>query len=270
VGSLPAVASRVAVVAAPGGRVVALGGLVGGTSSDWVLAGKPSSLRHVGRLPVPTHDAAAARLGRSVYLFGGGEQVSSPDIVRVNPATGRAAHAGSIGEPLSDLGAVSIGGAAYLVGGYTGSKFATAILRYRPGHTPTLLARLPVGLRYAGVAALGSRIYVAGGLTTASASDAVYAVDVRTKTVTQVATLPTPVAHAPLVAVGDRLYLVGGVDSSGRNRSSILAIDPAAGTVAAAGSLPAPLADAAAVAIGGKAYVVGGSGSSAVLQLTVH
>jgi hypothetical protein len=270
VGSLPAVASRVAVVAAPGGRVVALGGLVGGTSSDWVLAGEPSSLRHVGRLPVPTHDAAAARLGRSVYLFGGGEQVSSPDIVRVNPATGRAAHAGSIGEPLSDLGAVSIGGAAYLVGGYTGSKFATAILRYRPGHTPTLLARLPVGLRYAGVAALGSRIYVAGGLTTAGASDAVYAVGVRTKTVTQVATLPTPVAHAPLVAVGDRLYLVGGVDSSGRNRSSILAIDPAAGTVAAAGSLPAPLADAAAVAIGGKAYVVGGSGSSAVLQLTVH
>jgi len=270
VGSLPAVASRVSVAALPDGKIVALGGLVGGTSSDWVLAGKPSSLRRVGRLPVPTHDAAAARLGKSVYLFGGGEQVSSPAIVRVNPASGRATNAGTIGEPLSDLGAVAIGGSAYLVGGYTGSKFATAILRYRPGHTPTLVARLPVGLRYSGVATLGGRIYVAGGLTTGGESDAVYRVDVRTKTVTQIATLPARVAHAPLVGIAGRLYLVGGVDSSGQNSSAILAIDPTGGTVATAGSLPAPLADAAAVAVAGKAYVVGGSGSSAVLQLTVH
>lgn len=269
VGSLPAVASRVAATALPGGRIVALGGLVGGTSTDWVLGGKPSGLRRIGRLPVATHDAAAARLGRSVYLFGGGEQVSSPAIVRVDPSSGRATHAGTIGEPLSDLGAVSLDGSAYLVGGYTGAKFATAILRYRPGHTPTLVARLPVGLRYAGVATLGGEIYVAGGVTTAGASDAVYGVNVRTKTVTQIATLPSPVAHAPLVAIGSRLYLVGGVDSSGRSRSTILAIDPSAGSIAAVGRLPQPLADAAAVSIGRKAYVLGG-GSNAVFELSVH
>ncbi len=267
--SLPAVASRVAAAALPGGRLVALGGLVGGTSTDWVLGGKPSALHRIGRLPVPTHDAAAARLGRFVYLFGGGEQVSSPAIVRVDPSTGRATKAGTIGEPLSDLGAVSIGGSAYLVGGYTGSKFATAILRYRPGRTPTLVARLPVGLRYAGVAALGGEIYVAGGVTTAGTSDAVYGVNVRTKTVTQIASLPSAVAHAPLVAIGPRLYLVGGVDSAGRTRTTILAIDPSTDSVAAAGTLPQPLADAAAVSIGGKAYVIGG-GSNAVLELSVH
>jgi len=269
VGSLPAPASRIAAVALAGGRVVALGGLVGGSSSDWVLAGTPSSLRRVGRLPVPTHDAAAAVIGRSVYLFGGGEQVSSPAIVRVDPATGRAVRAGTIGEPLSDLGAVSIGGTAYLVGGYTGSRFATAILRYRPGKQPAVLARLPVGLRYAGVAALDGRIYVAGGVTTSGESTAVYSVDVRTKTVAQVATLPTAVAHAPLVAIGGRLYLVGGTDAAGRPRSAILGIDPA-GSVTPAGTLPAPLADAAAVSLGGKAYVLGGAGSSAVLELSVH
>ena len=268
-GTLPATASRVSAVPLPGGRLLALGGLVAGTSADWVLSGAPSQLRRIGRLPVPTHDAAAVRLGRYVYLFGGGEQASSPLIVRVDPATGRAVRAGEIGEPLSDLGAVTVGGSAYLVGGYTGSKFATAVLRYRPGRRPALFTRLPVGLRYAGVAALGGRIYVAGGVTTSGTSSAVYAVNVRTRAVSTVATLPAPVAHAPLVALGRRLYLVGGVDSSGRTRSAILAIDPATGSVGGAGSLPGPLADAAAVSLGRSAYVLGG-GTSAVLELRVH
>ena len=270
VGTLPAAASRVAATALPGGRVIAVGGLVGGTSSTWILAGPPGSVRRIGNLPVPTHDAAAARLGRSVYVFGGGEQTSSPAIVRVDPATGRAARAGGIGEPLSDLGAVSIGQTAYLVGGYTGSRFATAILRFRPGRQPALLARLPVGLRYAGVASLGGRIYVAGGVTTSGTSDAVYAVDSRTRAVTQIGTLPTPVAHAPLVAINGRLYLVGGTDPSGRPRSAILEIDPTSGSVTQAGSLPGPRADAAAVALAGRAIVLGGSASPAVLELRVH
>ncbi len=272
VGSLPQAASRVAVVALPGGRLMALGGLAGGSSTDWVLAGKPGSLRRVGRLPTPTHDAAAALLGGSVYLFGGGEAVSSPAVVRVDPATGRTRTAGSLGEPLSDLGAVSAGRVAYLVGGYTGAKFATAILRYRPGHVPTLVTRLPSGLRYAGVAMLGGRIYVAGGVTTSGESAAVYAVDPASRSVTQIATLPAAVAHAPLVALGRFLYLVGGTDAQGGALGSILRIDPASGTVVSAGRLPSPLADAAATRIGTRIVVLGGAGaapSNAVLELHV-
>jgi hypothetical protein len=272
VGSLPQAASRVAVIALPGGRLMALGGLAGGSSTDWVLAGRPDSLRRVGRLPTPTHDAAAALLGPSVYLFGGGEAVSSPAVVRVDAATGRARAAGNLGEPLSDLGAVSAGRVAYLVGGYTGAKFATAILRYRPGHVPTLVTRLPSGLRYAGVAMLRGRIYVAGGVTTSGESAAVYAVDPASRSVTQVATLPSPVAHAPLAALGRFLYLVGGTDARGAALDSILRIDPASGTVVTAGRLPSPLADAAATRIGKRIVVLGGAGaapSNAVLELHV-
>ena len=127
-----------------------------------------------------------------------------------------------------------------------------------------------MGLRYAGVASLGGRIYVAGGVTTAGTSDAVYAVDTRTRAVTQIGTLPTPVAHAPLVAIRGRLYLVGGTDPSGRPRSAILEIDAATGSVSPAGSLPGPRADAAAVALGARAVVLGGSTSAAVLELRVH
>jgi hypothetical protein len=270
IGSLPHAASRVAVVALPGGRLIALGGLAGGSSSDAILAGPPGALRRVGRLPAPTHDAAAALLGSSVYLFGGGEQVSSPAVVRVDPATGRARTAGTLGEPLSDLGAVAAGRVAYLVGGYTGSRFATAILRYRPGAAPTVDARLPAGLRYAGVAMFSGRIYVAGGITTTGTSSAVYAVDLRGGSVARVATLPSPVAHAPLVALGRYLYLIGGSDREGRPVSAILRVDPAGGTVARVASLPEPLADAAAARLGRRIVVLGGAGSapsSAVLEL---
>jgi hypothetical protein len=260
VGSLPQPTSRLAAVALPGGRILALGGLVAGSPSTQVLLGTPAHLRPVGPLPVATHDAAAALVGRTAYLFGGGEATSSPAIVRVDPASGSARQAGTIGEPLSDLGAVSVGGTAYLVGGYTGSRYATAVLRFRPGRPPAVVTRLPAGLRYAGVAALGNTIYVAGGLTTAGLSRAVYAVDLTRRAVTRIGTLPTPLAHVAFAALGSRLVLVGG------GSARILEIDPKSGGVTTAGRLPTPLADPAAVALNGRVYVLGG-GTNAVYEL---
>src|SRR5947208_887161 len=84
------------------------------------------------------------------------------------------------------------------------------------------VARLPTGTRYAGVAALGPTIYVAGGLTTAGATSAVYAVSLD-GSVRRMATLPAPEDHAALAALGGRLYLVGG--------RRVLAIDPGSGKV---------------------------------------
>ena len=181
-------------------------------------------------------------------------------MIRVDPVTGAAARAGSLGEPLSDLGAAILGDKTYLVGGYTGSRFATAVLRFRPGRSPRVVARLPQGLRYAGVGALDGRIYVAGGLTTSGASRAVLAVDPVAGTVTQVATLPTPVAHVALARAGSRLLLVGG----GSRR--VLEIDPQAGTVSVATRLPKPLSDPAAVNQNGRVLVLGG-GTDAVYAL---
>ena len=57
---------------------------------------------------------------------------STETIVRIDPGTGAISGRARMDEPLSDLGAASIDGTAYLVGGYTGSRFATAILRFTP------------------------------------------------------------------------------------------------------------------------------------------
>jgi hypothetical protein len=226
-----------------------LGGYTGAGSLDTILAGAPSRLRVVGRLPQPTHDAAAAAVGGSVYLFGGGESVSMPSVVRVDPRTAAATEAPALGEPLSDLGAVAIGGRAYLVGGYTGTQFASAILRYHPRGAATTVARLPTGTRYAGVTALGPTIYVAGGLTTAGPTRSVYAVSPG-GSVQRVATLPAPEDHVALAALGGKLYLVGG--------KRVLAIDPGSGRVTVAARLPARLSDPTATTVGNRIVIAGG------------
>jgi hypothetical protein len=265
VGRLPEPTSRLTAVALPDGRVVALGGLVAGTSSAQILAGPPARLRRIGSLPTPTHDAAAvASRDGGVLLFGGGEATSVPTVVRTDPAGGgtRALH--PLDEPLSDLGAVVLRGRTYLVGGYTGSRYASAVLRVGKEDRTTTVARLPAGTRYAGVAALGDAIYAAGGVTEGGTSPAVYRVDVRSGRVSRVATLPRPVAHAPLVAARGSLWLVGG-DSS----RSILRIDPRSGHVSLAGRFPRPLANAAAAALpDGRIAVLGGDGSDSVWLLT--
>jgi hypothetical protein len=259
-GSLPQSVSRLAAVALPGGRIMALGGLVAGSSSNEIVQGVPGHLRVAGSLPVATHDAAAALVAGRAYLFGGGQAASTDAVVRVDPGTGASRTAGSLGEPLSDLGAATVGKTAYLVGGYTGARFATGVLRFRPGRSPVVVARLPTGLRYAGVAALGGRIYVAGGLTTAGLSRAVLAVDPARGTVRRIGTLPTPLAHVALAPLGSRLLLVGG------GSPRVLAIDPASGAVTVVGRLPVALVDPAAVAEHSRVVVLGG-GTNAVYEL---
>jgi hypothetical protein len=271
IGSLPAPASRLAATPLPGGRILVAGGLVGGTSSPEILAGTPRRLRAIGSLPVPTHDAGLAVSGDAGLLFGGGEAVSTDAIVHIDARSGHARRIGSIGEPLSDLGVAPVAGRIYLVGGFTGSRFATAILRFRPGRAAGLVARLPVGLRYAGVTALGGKIYVAGGVTPSGESDSVYVVDPARRSARRMAMLPTPIAHAPLVALDGELYLIGGSTAAGTPVASIIRIDPRNGDTTVAGRLPHPLADSAAVRVGRRAIVLGGTSpapSRAVLALS--
>ena len=166
VGSLPQPLSRASAVALPDGRVLVAGGLAGGSSTDQILLGTPPGAPVVAatcRPPGTTRRPCSA--GRRVPLRrrpGGldGHRRPGRSGDRAPPRS-----PAQLDEPLSDLGAAVVGGHAYLVGGYTGTKYASAVLRYAGAGRTATVARLPSGLRYAGVAALGGRIYVAGGLT---------------------------------------------------------------------------------------------------------
>jgi hypothetical protein len=250
IGTLPQPLSKAAAVAFPTGKLLVLGGLVNGSSTDQILAGVPSSLRAAGSLPTPTHDAAAALVAGKALLFGGGESVSTNAIVAVSPQ-GAARSAGTLDEPLSDLGSVTLDGQAYLVGGYTGSQYASAVLRYVHGKTVTV-SRLPAGVRYAGVAELDGRIFVAGGLTPGGPSDAVWSITPGRKP-RRIGTLPRPAAHGGLAALGGALYYVVG--------TRILRILPS-GEVSSAARLPQRLEDPAVVTVGDRIVTVGGGTSS--------
>ena len=132
----------------------------------------------------------------------------------------------------------------------------------KPSEPPTPATR-PLSKRdlamYAGVAALGDKIYVAGGLTTSGETAAVYVFDPATSSVRRIASLPSPVAHAPLASLGGRLYLFAG--------QSVLQIDPATGGVRRVASLPRALGDANAITLGGRIIVLGG-GTDAVYAVS--
>ena len=130
------------------------------------------------------------------------------------------------------------------------------------GATPSVVGRLPAGLRYAGVAALGGRIYVAGGATTAGTSSAILSFDPSRRILRRIGSLPHAVANGALVALGRSLYLIGGTDAGGAPLATVIRIDPRTGKTTDAGSLPHPLANAGAAATGGAIVVVGGKSTS--------
>ena len=264
IGTLPGRISRLAAVALPDGHVIALGGLLNGTSSAAVLGGPPAGIRRIGTLPTATHDAAAVVVGGRIELLGGGQSTSTAAVTRIDAATGATKPLHPLDEPLSDLGAVAIGGHVFVVGGFTGSSFASAVLELGRLNRTTTVARLPAGVRYAGVTALGDAIYVAGGTTPTGVSDAIDRIDVKNGTVTRIGRLPRPLAHGALVSAQGALWLVGGDGSR-----DVLRIDPRTGTSRLAARFPYPVTNAAAVALpNGHIVVLGGDASSAVWEIT--
>jgi YVTN family beta-propeller protein len=262
-GSLPAPLQDPSYVAS-GPRALLLGGLTASdTSTDSIVAAGFHNARVIGRLPSVRHDTAAAALGGSVYVFGGGNGPSQlSDIVRIEPATGRTTLIGHLPAASSDSTAAAIGGTAYIVGGYTGTRWLDTIVAYRPGKAALVVAHLPQTIRYAAVTAVGNRLVIAGGsLENGSASSAVLAYAPATKQITRIGTLPAPTTHAAAATIGNIGYVIGGRGpTAGTPTTAIVAVDLAGRHVRAAGQLKTARSDLAAVTIGSRILVAGGHG----------
>jgi outer membrane protein assembly factor BamB len=262
---LAAPISREVAVTGPGGRVIVLGGLSpNGASASGVYAfgtgasgtghqtsagtgsgtatsstGLPhgpltDSLRRIGALTAPLHDAAAGVSGRHALVFGGGSAASVATVQSYrlggsSPGGGsshgrgpaaRAFVAGTMPAPRSDSAAATIGRVTYVVGGYTGTRPDPAVLATTDGHAFRQVATLPVPVRYPAVAALGGRIFIFGGQSVTG-----------------------PHAGAPL--------------------DTIQAVDPGRGTARVVGRLPVPLAGSVAVTVHGEVFVAGGESTAA-------
>jgi hypothetical protein len=252
-GRLPA-GKEVAAAVLAGRRLVVIEG-----TTRAVLAGPAGgALARVSALPARL-SAAAAFADAGDVLVVGGEHGTTPtdEILRITLASRKVIPAGRFTEPLAEAGVVSRNGSVYLVGGWTGEKYATAVLRFVPPRQVTVVARLPDGVRSPAVALVGNRLYVAGGRTRSGRTRKVYAVDTQSGAVKALGELPQAVDRAALVAAGGKLYLLGGRSAGGQPVAAIVRIDPRTGRVTHAGRMPAPLAGVTAIPFGGRTLIVG-------------
>ncbi len=241
------------------------------TSVDAVTVVTPTAVSSGPPLPEAIHDAAAATVGGTAYVFGGGEP-SHAEIRAFGPGA-PAGLAGHLPAPASDVAAATLSGTAYVVGGYDGANSLRTIVRFTGHGTATAAGALPAGLRYAAVTAARGRLIIAGGSVAGVASREVLVFDPAGGTVRHLATLPHPLTHAAAVTVGRWVYVIGGRGTDlGTQTDAIRAIDPASGHVSSAGRLPGPLSDIGAGVVAGRVLVAGGrapsgSVSDAVLTL---
>jgi N-acetylneuraminic acid mutarotase len=146
----------------------------------------------------------------------------------------------------------------YLVGGYDGRIPRREIYRTSDGRHFELVGRLPVGLRYAAVAAVGTSLIVAGGIASSGATKVVYSFDPASRRSRLLGRLPAAIAHASAVTLGGIVYVIGGADATGSTVGDVTAIDVGKGTIRPVPAV-ARVSDAAAVLLGGRALIIGGA-----------
>ena len=251
-----------------GTRVIFAAGLdASGASTARVGSFATGVVHTLPSLPTAFHDSAGAVLGKSLYLFGGGDGVRQLDaIVRIDES-GKSSTVGRLPAPSSDSLAATIGGTAYVVGGYTGVGWLDTIVAYSSDRGARVVAHLPVALRYAAVGAAAGRLVIAGGMTPAAhASTAIYEFDPGSAAVTKVGDLAVPLSHAAAAGTGDEVIVAGGQDNARRPQATVLAINAVTHRVRTAGALARAQSDAALVDAGGRLILVGGKAGATTLN----
>jgi outer membrane protein assembly factor BamB len=249
------------------GSLLVAGGLeAGGASASGVftLAVHEGTLAQVGSLPEATHDAAAAFVGTTAVVVGGGAATPSSTVQGFTPPVAghssiSASVLGHLTQARADAAAVQVGGVTYVVGGYNGSAMDPEVLATTDGRTFRSVARLPEPIRYAAVAALDGKIYAFGGLASnGKPVSTVQVIDPTAHTATiSTAHLQIAVSGAVAAVLGGTVYLAGGSTGSAPS-GEIWAFNPSHGTLLIAGHLMKPVAYAGAAVTGGRAYIIGG------------
>ena len=246
-----------AATAVRGGQIVLLGGLsAADTSTNTIIYANSAGSHAAAALPGSLHDAAAATLRGTVYLFGGGNGVSQLDQILRTPST----LASRLPAPSSDQAAAAIGRTAYIVGGYTGTRWLDTIVAYTPDRGAHVVARLPTPIRYAAVAAADGRLIVAGGsLPNGTASRTIYAWTPGARRARAIGSLPAPTTHASGVTLDRTVYVVGGRGAGlDTTTDRVVAIDPRTGRTRVVGRLPQPTSDAGTASTADRIVVFGG------------
>jgi hypothetical protein len=220
----------------------------------------------VGDLGIGVHDAAGARLGGRLVVFGGGNSATVATIQVFTPEAGGSV-IGDLPQARSDLVSVSVGDTAYVLGGFDGATFTPDVIATTDGTSFTTVSSLPVPVRYPAVAALNGKLYVFGGVLAGGFESAtgdsfsVQEIDLASGQARVLAELPHTLSHATAVTVGGEIFVLGG-RLDGAVSPQVWHFDRSAHTLVAAGELPVAVSDSAAVVVNGVAYLLGGESAA--------
>jgi hypothetical protein len=262
--------------AAIGNDLYVLGGLdtAGAPSADvYRVQPSASKVTLAGHLSTPTSGGAAVTSGARILLFGGAGAGGAPlNLVQLfDPATGTTAQAGVLPRPRTGAAATHVGNEIIVLGGFDATGAVPEILATAEGYSFHVVGKLGTPVRAPAVAAVGTTVYVFGGVVsgpdaTGTFSPAVQSYNISTGLSKRVGTLPAPLAHARAFALGDQVYVVGGSTPAGPS-AAIQRFDPRSSVLTPAGKLPGPVADAAAATIGSTSYLAGGVAAKPLTEI---
>ncbi|MBI3565002.1 MAG: IPT/TIG domain-containing protein, partial [Elusimicrobia bacterium] len=152
-----------------------------------------------------------------------------------------------------------LNGKFYAFSGMTGDAEA-----YDPAANAwSAIAAPPLNLAYARAAALGGKIYVAGGCVggdCGAATAQMWAYDPVADSWTQKASLPSPRFDMVFAELGGKLYSAGGFNAGFSPLNELAVYDPGSNAWTLAAAMPLSRAQSGGGAVNGKLIVAGGNG----------
>lgn len=215
------------------------------------------------RLPGPVSRPVVVPDGSGFDILGGlgRGDLTTGQVVRVNPAGGTAQPAGTLAVPVHDSAGASIGGHDFVFGGGSANTVPT-VQSWSGAGKGNPVGRLPENRSDLATATDGTTTYVLGGFDGTKMTPDVLATTDGT-TFRPVGNLAVPVRYPAVAYAGGAIWVVGGVTSTGESGPStstpvIQKFDPATGKGSVVGQLPQPMGHATAVVVGGQVFVLGG------------
>jgi N-acetylneuraminic acid mutarotase len=263
-------------VAAADGKIFLIGGLAGTSTLSSVEEFDPATglWRNVASLPQGLHHAAAATIGRSIYVIGGYRSAAfdaTDSVYRYDLDANRWTAVARLPAPRAALAAATIGNLVYAVGGVPGGNALTV---YDPATDRwSTLPSMPTRREHLGATAAGGRLYVASGRFTGGNTNAFEVFDPVTNGWAALPPIPTARSGIAVTAVGNRVYVFGGEGNPNTPTgvfSENESFDVVSGTWQREESMPVPRHGIGAATIGNTIYIPAGAEVQGFGTSSVH
>jgi N-acetylneuraminic acid mutarotase len=225
--------------------------------------------RALASLPAARQETAVAAIGGKIYVIGGFNGAATVvDTVEVyDPASDEWSPVAPLPEPLHHTNVAAVGGKLYLLGGLRGLSFEAigSAWSYDPANDRwDPLTALPPGSERGSsmTAAIGSKIYVAGGYREGRAVDDFQVYDTTTDAWTPLPRVPIGRDHGVGAAARGLFFAIGGRNvSPNGHMPQVHAFDPAQGSWSDRAPLPTSRGGCAAAVLDETIIVAGGEGN---------